>query len=256
MSRAGAARRRPRARRVRARARRAARAAAAPGGCPISCASAGSAPRARAPRARPARAGSVVEGDAGPLPARRERHLERDVPRRAAARCACSASAVGLRAPRLAANAPSQRVHVALAGAGERHDLLDRERAVGERAGLVEADDVDAGQRLDRVQALDERAAAADARGGDREDEARQQHEALGHERDDARGGRRDGLAQGHVVRAQRVQEQDRDRDHDRHIRRSRRLIESCSGESSRRSSRAASVSSFAYASAPTRSAS
>ena len=39
-------------------------------------------------------------------------------------------------------------------------------------------------------------------------------------------------------------------------IRRSSRLIVSCSGESSRRSSRAASVSSLAYESAPTRSAS
>ena len=95
-------------------------------------------------------------------------------------------------------------------------DLLHGERAVGERPGLVEADDVEAGERLDRGQALDERSAAADARGGHREDEARQQHEALGHERDDAGDGRRHGLAHGDVVRAQRVQQQDRDRDHDR----------------------------------------
>ena len=111
--------------------------------------------------------------------------------------------------PRLAANTPSSACTSRSSARDERHDLLDRERAVGERAGLVEADDVEAGERLDRLQPLHERAAAADARRGDREDEARQQHEALGDERDDAGDGGRDGLAGRHVVGAQRVQQQD-----------------------------------------------
>ena len=55
----------------------------------------------------------------------------------------------------------------------------------GERAGLVETDDVDAGEALDRRQLLHEHVAAGQGDRRDREREARQQHEAFGHHRDD-----------------------------------------------------------------------
>ena len=64
--------------------------------------------------------------------------------------------------------------------------------AVRERAGLVEADRVDGGERLDGVQLLRERAGARDPHRAGRERDRRQQDEALGDERDEAgRGGLR-----------------------------------------------------------------
>ena len=54
------------------------------------------------------------------------------------------------------------------------------------RAGLVEADDVDPGQGLDRGQLLDEHLAAAEADDADGEGDAGQQHQALGDHGHDA----------------------------------------------------------------------
>ncbi len=56
-----------------------------------------------------------------------------------------------------------------------------------ERAGLVEADDVDPGEPLDGRELLDEHLASGQRDRGDPEGDARQQHEALGHHADDRR---------------------------------------------------------------------
>ena len=98
--------------------------------------------------------------------------------------------------------------HLGLRVPAERDDLVERERAVGQRAGLVDADDVDAGERLDGGQALDERSAARHARRADGERDRGEQDEALGHERDAAGGGGRDGLADRRLVEVQRDEQQ------------------------------------------------
>ena len=59
-------------------------------------------------------------------------------------------------------------------------------------------------------------APAPDPGGRHGEHEAREQHEPLGDERDDAGDRGRDGLAGGYVVHVQRVQQQCRDRNHER----------------------------------------
>ncbi len=66
-------------------------------------------------------------------------------------------------------------------------DAGDDEGALGERAGLVEADDVDAGQHLDRRQLLHQHLPPAEAGDADGEGDAREQHEALGDHGADAR---------------------------------------------------------------------
>ena len=216
--RAGAARRRPRARRGRACARTAARAGGDPGGRRPRAASAGSelgarrSPRARRARARCRRRTRCRSTSSATRTAPRARPA-----RGAPASCACSASAVGLRAPRLAANAPSSAsTSRPSAPASGRTSSTASVPSVSVPV-LSRQTTSQPGQRLDGGQPLHERAAPADARGRDGEDEAREQHEALGHERDDARDRGRDGLARGHVVHVQRVQEQGRDRDHERH---------------------------------------
>ena len=132
--------------------------------------------RAEHPRA------PVAERRRAPLAARRERRRAGALP------------TVG-RGERLA-----QRVHrrVAVVVVGERAErvghgivgrdlvhLLEPDRALGERARLVEQDDVDAGEALDRGQLLHEHLAARERDRGDAEREARQQHEPFGHHRDD-----------------------------------------------------------------------
>ena len=59
-------------------------------------------------------------------------------------------------------------------------DAGDPERPGGERAGLVDAHDVDARQHLDRRQLLHQGLAAGQRGGADGEGEAGEQHEALG----------------------------------------------------------------------------
>ena len=80
--------------------------------------------------------------------------------------------------------------------------------------GLVDADHVDAGERLDRVEPLDERAATRHAAGGDGEGHAREQDETLGDERDDAGGGLDTACADRRVVDVQGDDERTADRDH------------------------------------------
>ena len=71
---------------------------------------------------------------------------------------------------------------------------VEHDVAVGERAGLVEADDVDPGQHLDRRQFLDQRLLAGQRHRGDHEREAGQQHQAFGHHADQRRDGAGDGV--------------------------------------------------------------
>ena len=73
-------------------------------------------------------------------------------------------------------------------------DRDDAQAGLRQRPGLVEAERVDRGERLDRVQLLGERPAPRDAERGGRVGEAGQQDQALGDERDDARDRGRDRL--------------------------------------------------------------
>ncbi len=158
---------------------------------------------------------AVVELEPAPLPARRERHLDGDAAR--LARDGLGDRVGGRVAPAEVRGEAAEHGPGLVLGAGERDDLVEAEGAVGEGAGLVDADHVDPGQRLDRVQPLDERAAPGHAAGGDGEGDAREQHEALGDERDDARGGLGDRLADRGVVHVQGEDERPADRDHHEH---------------------------------------
>ncbi len=94
--------------------------------------------------------------------------------------------------------------------AGRRDELDHAEAALGEGAGLVEADDVDGGQRLDRVQLLHERPAPGHAERRDRVRQAREQDQPLRDEADDGRDRARDGLVHADVEAPEREAEQER----------------------------------------------
>ena len=97
-----------------------------------------------------------------------------------------------------------ERADVLRRGAAQRLNAVQHQVAVGERAGLVQADGVDVGQRLDRVHVLHEHALARQPHGADREGEAHQQHQPFGDHGDDAGRGGRDSLAKGRIARRQR----------------------------------------------------
>jgi hypothetical protein len=99
-------------------------------------------------------------------------------------------------------------------GAAERHHLGHLEVQLGQRAGLVGADDVDPGEALDGRQLLHQHVAATEAHDPRREGEAGQQHQALGDHRPDAGDGAADGGVQ-RRVRAQLAEDQQRGGGHD-----------------------------------------
>ncbi len=142
---------------------------------------------------------------------RRERHLLLDLGRvgGVGVRDRLERRVARRRGGRVAAELVGQRV-----GADEPDDA---KRGLGERAGLVEADDVDRRERLDRVQLLDERAATRHAQRGDGVRQADEQHEPFGDERDDRRDGGRDRGVQRRVTVPERVAEHHRERHHQRH---------------------------------------
>ena len=77
-------------------------------------------------------------------------------------------------------------VDARLARGVEHLEPIEHDVALGEGARLVETDDVDPGQALDRGQLLHEHVAAGERDRGDPEREARQQHQALGDHAHDA----------------------------------------------------------------------
>ena len=66
-------------------------------------------------------------------------------------------------------------------------DLVEDDVALGERPGLVEADDVDAGEPLDGGQLLHEHLPPGELHGSDGEGDARHEHESERDHRDDRR---------------------------------------------------------------------
>ena len=94
-----------------------------------------------------------------------------------------------------------------------RDELEHAQARLRQRPRLVEADQVDRRERLDRVQLLRERAPPGHPQGCDGVGQAREQDQALGDDRDDRRDGRRDGLVEGRPALPQRVAEQDAERD-------------------------------------------
>ena len=104
-----------------------------------------------------------------------------------------------------------------LVDAGSGEDLDDPQRRLGQRAGLVDAQRVDGGERLDRVELLRERAAPRHAHRRRRVGEADEQHQPLGNERHDPGRRGRDGRAQVHVAVVERVAEDRAEAEHQAH---------------------------------------
>ena len=101
---------------------------------------------------------------AAPLARRRERHLARQRRRPRPGRRPAIACIVPLRRRRRSPRAPPRSLaQVVLVPAVGRLDADHAQAVVGERAGLVEADDVDRGEALDRVEPLRQRARGAPA---------------------------------------------------------------------------------------------
>jgi hypothetical protein len=98
---------------------------------------------------------------------------------------------------------------------GRRDHLLDRHLVLGQRAGLVRADDGGRSERLDGRQALDDRAAGRHPLDAEREHQREDRGQALGHRRD-----RQRHPDQQHVDQIRRLVDvggqQDRGDDHDR----------------------------------------
>ena len=86
-----------------------------------------------------------------------------------------------------AASAPSARAGLVGRVATERLDAVEDDRALGERAGLVEAHDVDARQPLDRRELLHQHLAAGEDDRRHAERDRGEQHQPLGHHPDHAR---------------------------------------------------------------------
>ena len=94
-----------------------------------------------------------------------------------------------------------------------RLDLDQPQASVGERAGLVDADRVDGGERLGRRHLLDERVLARQPHRCDRERDAEQQHQALGDQGDEPGGRLLGGVAERFVVKGEAHEHDQGDRD-------------------------------------------
>ena len=160
-------------------------------------------------RARPrTHAPCPVERRAAPLP-RADENGDRvgDAPVRRGVRIALADRAHRGVRRRVGGRERGEDAAAASRPSAERLHPLDRQPPLGERAGLVDAQHVDAREPLDGRQLLDEHAPPRQAHHGDRERERREQDEPLGHHRDRAGDGARHRLAPV-VVRAQLAPEQ------------------------------------------------
>ena len=98
-------------------------------------------------------------------------------------------------------------------GAGRPRHVLDGEAVGGERARLVEADDVGVVERLDGLDVLHDGARAGDAHGPDGEGDGHAQEQADGHDRGHGGGCRLEGLGEAAVLDA--VGDEEGDGEHD-----------------------------------------
>ncbi|OIQ74835.1 hypothetical protein GALL_435080 [mine drainage metagenome] len=87
-----------------------------------------------------------------------------------------------------------QRVH-RIGMVAQHFDIFEPGLSLGQRAGLVEADHVDPGQRLGRREVLHQRPMAGQPDGAYRQGEAGQKHQPLRHHRDHAGGRKQQGVA-------------------------------------------------------------
>ena len=172
---------------------------------PTAPAAAPGAPARRARRTAPARprlrrppaAGSTISGAPStqvpcrrrshrrPLAGRRERHASHRRPPSGGGNAAASAARVAL-AGSAAASAPSAAARRRPAPSSGTQPV-EPDVAVGEGAGLVQADDVDPGQALDGGQLLHQRSAGGPGPPSRPRTRAGQQHQALGHHADERR---------------------------------------------------------------------
>ncbi len=128
----------------------------------------------------------------------------------------CSAAAVAFASGPDADSASACRTSSASASPSELQ-IVEHDVAVGQRAGLVQAHDVDPGQPLDSGQLLHQGLPPGQRHGRDHEREARQQHQALGHHADERGHRAGDGVLPGLVVRAAELapQQERTDDEHD-----------------------------------------
>ena len=130
----------------------------------------------------PQQPGPVIgEGGRAPLAGRRERHRLGEGPARRPVVLVADGQQAGVGV----VVGGGERGQGAGGGAGqvvvEVLDVAEHQLALGEGAGLVEADHVDAGQALDGGQLLGEDLLAGQPGGAHREGDAGEQHQALGH---------------------------------------------------------------------------
>ncbi len=149
----------------------------------------------------------------GRQPGVRDR-LERRVARRGASGVACQ----------LARERP-------LVHAVGRHQANQTQRRLGQRAGLVGADNVHRGERLDRIELLREHAALRHLEGGHRRGEADQQDQALGDEVYDSGGEGLHAGARGLDASEDRDGESDREREREREQPQQEPVVGRSSGE-------------------------
>ena len=133
---------------------------------------------------------------------------------RARGKAAAIAASVALRAGAAAAKRPSASSSSSGGDPVRRHQLDDAERGRGQRPGLVDADRVHGGERLDRVQLLRERPEPGHAEGGRGVGDRDEQDQALGDERHHSGDGRVDRVSEGHVLLLERDDQHRPERDH------------------------------------------
>ena len=165
----------------------------------------------RAQHPRPVR----VERRSAPLPGGGERHRLSRAPVLARTREALGDGGHRRVRVRVGGGEPRQGRLVGCAGV-QSLDLLDREATLGERAGLVDAEDVHARETLHRGELLREHATAGQADHAHGERDAREQDEPLRHHGDGAGHGGRNGPAHALVRAQQLASEQQGRRRHDR----------------------------------------
>jgi len=161
---------------------------------------------------RPEDVARSAEPKRAPAPLRRERHLLGDGLRLARP---LDADRLERRVPgRCARGVARERLLELVLGHARRgREPDDPQSGLCQGARLVEADDVDRGQRFDRVQLLGQRAVPRHPHRRDRVSDAREQDQAFRDERDDGGDGGRHGGVERRVPPPQRVAEHDAERD-------------------------------------------
>ena len=136
----------------------------------------------------------VGERHAAPLASRRERHPARGRPRRGIVVRVLQGARGCVRVGVELRERGERRVDAGSIGRVDDLHIGEGEHALGDRAGLVDAQHVDAGEHLDRGKLLHEAPVSGEPNHADGEGDARQQHQTFGNHSDQAGNGADDRL--------------------------------------------------------------